>query len=667
MKWWGSFALDAVLAFLLQMSLYLGKLSSRIRKDELERVFRRFGRCTVQLKDGYGFAVYDLRLNAEKALRALKGRKICGEPISLTWSNKQPGPVQRFARGARSRQMRPRRKSAGYDFVDSNGHGDYRMSHQQLDDGVVKDNLTDIPDGGGRFNQAYSREEDHSQGEGLFNDGHDVERNLVGNDRWGEQDGNFSNDDDKWGEQDGNLSNDNHIDSGLVFDRYEPDISHERREEDKYQQITYCGGSLIWEASEDRVGRERVGDVAFNHSDPRTEQTCFKCGIAGHKMRDCQQDDSLQRRELHYSDHRWDKETHSRTGGGEPVGPEVKSWGTLGSNRRHGSSVTHHGTDKDSASGKHGRSRRRASPAAKELSKDKRKDSGVKRQSERESDTFEEQHDKRTRRSKSKSQSSMSRSANSKSRSRSSSPTSFSLSVSLGRPVLSPPNKAEVNVNDSFDNATSLLSKEALVEEKQHLEVVSCEESSKSEETLAPVPNNSLLPSMEEDDVKMDCLQRDTDNNHRTLCGGVLLSSSPEKRITAGKVYTENLGEHPELQDFRAGVNNLLEATKKSDSEALPDSRVVSSLSIFPEEFHQVLKHYGLKCPEESKRDLSVEDYFGSARFWPWEIIYYRRLKKGPVSTENYARRLAQNREFGITDKYIRSSSGWGELIQDRP
>ena len=43
-----------------QMSLYIGKLSPRTRKDELEHIFWRFGRCEVQQKDGYGFVVYKL-------------------------------------------------------------------------------------------------------------------------------------------------------------------------------------------------------------------------------------------------------------------------------------------------------------------------------------------------------------------------------------------------------------------------------------------------------------------------------------------------------------------------------------------------------------------------------------------------------------------------------
>ncbi|XP_027337041.1 uncharacterized protein LOC113850673 [Abrus precatorius] len=44
------------------------------QRDELERVFGRFGHGHVQLKrDGYGFVVFDFPPDAEKALRVLKG------------------------------------------------------------------------------------------------------------------------------------------------------------------------------------------------------------------------------------------------------------------------------------------------------------------------------------------------------------------------------------------------------------------------------------------------------------------------------------------------------------------------------------------------------------------------------------------------------------------
>ncbi|CAI9780240.1 unnamed protein product [Fraxinus pennsylvanica] len=49
------------------------------------------------------------------------------------------------------------------------------------------------------------------------------------------------------------------------------------------------------------------------------------------------------------------------------------------------------------------------------------------------------------------------------------------------------------------------------------------------------------------------------------------------------------------------------------------------------------------------------------------EDLAHRRLKKGAISAENYARRMAQNKEFCIVDNYIRGSSGWEELDKNYP
>ncbi|KAJ6864751.1 hypothetical protein NC651_035343 [Populus alba x Populus x berolinensis] len=68
-----------------------------------------------------------------------------------------------------------------------------------------------------------------------------------------------------------------------------------------------------------------------------------------------------------------------------------------------------------------------------------------------------------------------------------------------------------------------------------------------------------------------------------------------------------------------------------------------------------VLKHYGLDCQDENKRHLPAGTYFCSVR--PWDIIYYRRLKKGSISTEKYARRVDQNREFGFWTHLSSSSA----------
>jgi hypothetical protein len=58
--------------------------------------------------------------------------------------------------------------------------------------------------------------------------------------------------------------------------------------------------------------------------------------------------------------------------------------------------------------------------------------------------------------------------------------------------------------------------------------------------------------------------------------------------------------------------------------------------------------------------DQSVEKYFGAALHacGPGKPFTYRGRKKGPISTENYAKRVEQNREFGIVDQYVRRSSG---------
>lgn len=76
----------------------------------------------------------------------------------------------------------------------------------------------------------------------------------------------------------------------------------------------------------------------------------------------------------------------------------------------------------------------------------------------------------------------------------------------------------------------------------------------------------------------------------------------------------------------------------------------------------KLIINYSKKLPiEETEHGSSVESYFGAARLWPLELIHYRRLKRGAISTANYARRMVQNEMFGIVDKYVRSSSGWWE------
>lgn len=106
---------------------------------------------------------------------------------------------------------------------------------------------------------------------------------------------------------------------------------------------------------------------------------------------------------------------------------------------------------------------------------------------------------------------------------------------------------------------------------------------------------------------------------------------------------------------------NFEDSSVKSKQDILAKNGRNKSLKLTTNEVISALKRYGIEAQEGDSSDQSVEKYFGAARLWPWEIIYYRRRKKGPISTENYAKRLEQNKEFGIVDQYVRSSSGWWE------
>lgn len=675
------------------MSLYIGNLSPRVRKEELESVFGRFGRCNIRLKDGYGFAIYGIRAQAEVAMRALRGRNICGLPISLSWSNKQPNAPQSFNRGARSHEMQQGR---GFERRDdrmngplrSNAHQHYKFRELDVDARRPKSN--DLHVEKGSFDHVSEEREGNSNKKEDGQDKSDnVDNNLLESGRWGEF---------------GRLSNDSHIDDGTTFERYDPDRDYERTDQE--------GGKLMLhdisprkEISEDKFKREEAFDVALGHQDfPRKNKGCFKCGNLGHKMRDCPLQDASRVRKLAHSNDRRDSVVSSRHRG------RIESKGAEPSSRRRLSSTSTRERvrgRKDSGSERHQRVKRRRSSLVSTEYIENGKSQGRKKQSEDRNESFKHRHGKRTRRSLSHSSASSSRSSSisrssvsysssslisdsklnqiksrsvkSRSKSRSSSPASLSLSDSLGQPLSSPPDKTDVKLNGSLDNLTSLQTKPdvmqesphlnvvaeegnngcgndgvdvqsnlVLMQENQHLEVVSKEKNVASGDTEMAVQDENMVVCVDvQDDFKTENLQKNDDKYPQ------------EEHIIDGN-SSEVLRAENELQTL--GDESYVQM--KSDSKIRSTIRAKYA-SISMDELDRVMKHYNLKHTEENGGHLSIEDYFGCASLWPWEIIYYRRLKKGPISTENYARRLAQNKEFGITDKYIRSSSAWGEPIEE--
>jgi hypothetical protein len=135
------------------------------------------------------------------------------------------------------------------------------------------------------------------------------------------------------------------------------------------------------------------------------------------------------------------------------------------------------------------------------------------------------------------------------------------------------------------------------------------------------------------------------------------------KPIVAGNLSPRRVKEAEGFQNSGTlMVDDITTEVQKPTLETYINPDSGRSTIISTEEMCMVLSKSGLDLPKGHEIQLSTDDFFGAARFWPWYIIYYRRLKKGPISIENYARRVAQNQEFNIVDKYIRSSSGWGEF-----
>jgi len=758
------------------MSLHLGNLSPHIRKDELERVFQRFGRCTVQLKDGYGFAVFDSRGGAEKALTALKGRKICGQLIHLSWSNRQPKPLESLSRAGKSRDMQYGTISGRVNnHVRRNFSGirrDYTMSNKRPENCGTRHKTVVIHDHRGRFNHNNVELENHRHQEEFLGGDSCIEPSHADNGRWGDQVD--------------NPQDINHDAEERGFDRYEPDCVDEREEYENHSLGNTEGSPR--EMVIDRSNRvHHAASAGGNY-------TCFKCGAAGHKMRDCPLNDALHGKGLHRSGHRHYKETNSRCREqGEVEGPESRPKGRLQpSNRNSRSPRRHEVNGKPSHSERDGTNGRNLL-VGNASNRIKTKDCNRKRQRETDDQIVEILDDKKSKslgsshlhsgytsphsgthsksvrasadsilrsrfespvqhspsaksRSKTRSNQSGFTSIKSKSRSRSSSASS-SLSISHSGSLPSSPDKGEIDLDASFGSAPNPQFKEKCPEVWQEHEPGTADEKistdTKTDAGLCGYIENSIC-QLEEDLIERQQLELDLKDENATSVNSENVSWNgslgyqipqfqgvpaerqqfePESRKSSLQIgdvpgRSEELSNVSEVQDDRK-MNQLhngnssgsivhqlscqvktscpssvehwdsgtaggqpsaekptevelengnclksLEPVYESDPKAPFMACVGNHMSISAEELCRVLKHYGLKHPEEDEEKLGAQDYFGSARLWPWALIYYRRLKKGPVSAENYARRISQNKEFGITDKYIRSSSGGGESIE---
>ena len=667
---------------MLQMSLYIGNLSEHSQRDDLERVFRRFGHCNVQLKrDGYGFVVFDFPPDAEKALRALKGRNICGEPLTLTWSNKQPSThFSRIPSGGRRNvyELQHARNPERVGYVRRRS-GFSGWSNQKM--------------GRGKSVEMPSEERGYRHDD--FKD-YVGEEKKFGGDFPYEGGGVVPNKEDE-------PVHDPLVDNGngnaIEFDRYEPYQGNDRKHDNEDYHVGYSGGSPAAHSLEN-VSRAIGEDTSNRPNGSKFQQICFRCGDPGHKIRNCPKEHTSQRKYNRldvWQNNRIDKKHKS-----EDVNKfESDSLAKLQSNLEP-LSLRHQRDGRRLSGSRHHHApwRNESFPGARETDRHKKKEYVGKKRSRNDIELPKQSNAKISKRSvsssllsdysashflsnsqsskslrrssshsRSRSVSSRSHSSSSKSQyckgkslnsRRSSSP--MSLCLSLNQTLSSSPNKIQLNSKASSINGTALESVEHLVAQGQQIGSKMELDNLQSKGTGVAVNGKAAVYTTVVDGVeKGQFVQEDNHENHFILKSSDRVTDLNEPLV--GNLSPPIEKETKDIEHSGAMMlDDISTEIQKSASETNVNLHSNLSTIVSTEEICMVLNTYGLELPKDDENNLTIDALFGCARLWPWHVVYYRRLKKGPISTENYARRVAQNQEFGIVDKYVRSSSGWGEF-----
>ncbi|GJM85177.1 hypothetical protein PR202_ga01605 [Eleusine coracana subsp. coracana] len=571
----------------LQMSLHIGQLSPDARQPYLERLFQRYGPCFVYLKDGYGFAVYECNADAARALRALHGKYVCDRRITVNWSKNQPRFSQGFRRNSRFAESPHRRTSR-----------DGRENIRFRDSLAVK-------------NRPPSHDEHHNK-----NPPASHEKN-----------------------------------SPASHDESHDSASAREKEYDKLTEGVNDAGENIAEeeASLEEMKRDEGGTVDASAIEHERWAEAGKGTPGDGDGFDCYEPyhglDRQKETEDMIKASPWDSRGHGRSS---------EKW------RDHSDKhvdVSHNDKSRSPPTcytcGVSGHCARYCP-----------QEMDAKLKARRDGLHFRDKLELRQRRFGSpswrqpdfvfiqwiKSVIEFKMAGNHflilkreylDSRHRSPSYSAHSSSKS-SQPTQREGSRSNINKPVPFSTSGPPQHKSSPdVGNKNPDGLVNC-----------PLEDKSDFWTTPENEIKHT-------NNKQEGKGSALNSEVlPDKCANVDGYTGVKFGKS--LADYNDNITSEVRSQNanfdgtssvKSNQDILGKNGRSKSLKLTTNEVVSALKRYRMETHEVESLDQPVEKYFGAARLWPWEIIYYRRLKKGPISTENYARRLEQNKEFGIVDQ----------------
>lgn len=722
-------------------SLFVGNLSSHVRHRELENVFRRFGRSNLELKDGFGFVVYEEHRDAKRALDALQGRTLCGEQPSISWARKRR-PFQRYTGkpniSSKDKYQNRRRQSLEME----RGSDDARRDEKFPDEGKDGSRVSDTKEGAARSSGRDAEWKDS----GPEKPGFDEEmRDLdpLDSGRW---DPNMEG------------SPENTMVEGLLEDEVrDKDIENEKGSADEKSPVNRLHIKRLSHRYGNSFDQQpKRGRDAFMG---RPQERCYNCGQSGHVKWQCRSRPKrigMHVRDGSYDSRRNDSRHFSGRGGFRGIAGgrfrgmngsrrmvtrDVEAAFAKRSSRRHditGDRRQHYNPDDTKIREKNNRRRRRRSESPKDSSsrgRSKRKQKKSNKKStrstkKRQRSSSVSPSSSQSTGSSSSSSSSVSRSRSAASRSQSSKSGSSSSSGSHSRSSQTQSSRSRSLSASSSSRSRSVSSQSRKTPTKSRSRSRTSGSQAPSRGILSPSPpakrsisphsisqRGSRFSTYEEEDKEVATSSKLEDVQGTQACEaafnngrderedwkyleGLDMDQTDVRRGERKRVWSRE-AKKQKSQRSDGSEERDLEAELQSNGVKIASSRVqtheeqvwvrqdgsasepyLKDLGNF--KGSEPLSHNQMadtRCTvymalmkrgsgvtsghDGGGQELATTASFGAARLWPWESLLYRRLKRGPISTANYDKRKAQNEEFGIEDKFVRSSSGWWEKQEE--